>query len=101
MTRACRLATPLRKAGTEVALGAVYIDGFNLYFGALRDSPELKWLDVAQLGRRLLPKQHELVSVKFFTARITPRNGDETAPLRQDAYLRAIAANPLVSVFEG
>lgn len=33
----------------------VYVDGFNLYYGALRGSP-YKWLDLEALSRRLLPK---------------------------------------------
>jgi hypothetical protein len=35
----------------------VYIDGFNLYYGALRDTP-YKWLDLEALCRRLLPKDN-------------------------------------------
>lgn len=31
----------------------VYVDGFNLYYGLLKDSP-YKWLDLAALFRRLL-----------------------------------------------
>lgn len=33
----------------------VYIDGFNLYYGALRGS-HYRWLDLEALSRRLLPK---------------------------------------------
>jgi hypothetical protein len=32
----------------------VYIDGFNLYYGALKRTP-YKWLDLALLARTLLP----------------------------------------------
>ena len=32
----------------------VYVDGFNLYYGALKGSP-YKWLDVDALFRTLLP----------------------------------------------
>jgi hypothetical protein len=33
----------------------VYIDGFNLYYQALR-KPEHKWLNVQRLAETLLPK---------------------------------------------
>jgi len=32
----------------------VYIDGFNLYYGALRNT-DYKWLDLQTLFQRLLP----------------------------------------------
>jgi hypothetical protein len=32
----------------------VYIDGFNLYYGAVKGSP-YKWLDLAALCHRTLP----------------------------------------------
>ena len=45
-----------------------YIDGGNLYHGLLRRCPRYKWLDLAALVRSLLSKEHDLVSVKYFTA---------------------------------
>jgi uncharacterized LabA/DUF88 family protein len=49
---------------------AVYIDGYNLYYGRLRGSP-FKWLDVVKLFEDLLIQrdQHEqLEKVNLFTA---------------------------------
>jgi hypothetical protein len=37
-----------------MARAAVYIDGFNLYHGALKGT-QYKWLDVEALARRLAP----------------------------------------------
>ena len=31
----------------------VYIDGFNLYYGAVRDTPALKWLDLERYSRKM------------------------------------------------
>ena len=31
----------------------VYVDGFNLYYGALKDTP-FKWLNLAELTRRVM-----------------------------------------------
>ena len=33
----------------------VYIDGFNLYYGALKGTP-YKWLDLEALCRKLMPR---------------------------------------------
>ena len=33
----------------------VYVDGFNLYYGAVKGTP-YKWLDIARLCQSLLPK---------------------------------------------
>lgn len=38
----------------------VYIDGFNLYYGALKERPECKWLDLRALSEVLLPSGYEL-----------------------------------------
>lgn len=77
----------------------VYIDGFNLYYGALRGTP-YKWLDLEALCQRLLPKD-DLNRIRYFTARITARLGDPQQPQRQETYLRALRTLPLVSIHYG
>lgn len=71
--------------GSRVTL---YVDGFNLYYGALKPSPELKWLDLRALGRHLRPDSR--VTVRYFTARIRSQ-GDGTAAARQKLYLTALS----------
>ena len=44
----------------------VYIDGFNLFYGALKGSA-YKWLDVKRLAQTLLPED-EINDVYYFTA---------------------------------
>lgn len=66
----------------------VYIDGFNLYYGAVKGTP-YKWLDFTALARALL-RGHEIGVVKYFTARVQDRAGDLTQSQRQDLYLRAL-----------
>ena len=79
----------------------VYIDGFNLYYGCLRNT-RYRWLDLEALHRLLLNADHNIVGVKYFTARVKAKPKDLKAPQRQDVYLRALAAhNPLVSVHFG
>lgn len=43
----------------------VYVDGFNLYYGACR-APGRKWLDLGALCERLLPND-EIVEIAYCT----------------------------------
>jgi uncharacterized LabA/DUF88 family protein len=74
----------------------VYIDGFNLYYGCLRRTP-YKWLDLAALCARLLPK-NQINRIRYFTALVTPRAGDAQQRMRQEMYLRAIRTIPNLTV---
>jgi len=67
----------------------VYIDGFNLYYGALKDSPH-KWLDVKALFKHILRPQNEILAIKYYIARVSARPDNPEAPTRQDVYLRAL-----------
>lgn len=79
----------------------VYIDGFNLYYGALKGSP-YRWLDLEKLCSRLLaPNRHTIGRIRYFTARISARPNDPQGPVRQETYLRALATLPTVSIHEG
>ena len=80
----------------------VYIDGFNLYYRCLKDTP-YKWLDLFRMAELLLPAdKHDITKVKFFTARIDARSNDPDAPRRQDVYLRALSAyRPQVEIVFG
>jgi hypothetical protein len=79
----------------------VYVDGFNLYYGCLKQTPH-RWLDLGALARELLPK-HQVNRIRHFTAivSIIPGDGDGKQPLRQQAYLRAIQTIPNLSVHFG
>ena len=78
----------------------VYIDGFNLYYRALRRSPQYKWLDLAKLSQALLPG-HQINRIRYFTAIIEERSGDPQKRYRQQVYLRALATIPNLSVHYG
>lgn len=78
----------------------VYIDGFNLYYGALRNTP-YRWLNPETLCQLLLPK-NTIGQIRYFTALVSARPNDPGQPLRQQLYLRALAAlYPMVSVHLG
>lgn len=72
----------------------VYVDGFNLYYGALRGGP-YKWLNLERYFRLLRPND-VLQRIRYFTARIAGSH----AP-NQQAYLSALETLPLVEVILG
>jgi hypothetical protein len=76
----------------------VYVDGFNLYYGAVKGTP-YKWLDVAATVQRVLPKI-KINRIRYFTAIV---NGafDPDTPLRQQIYLRALRTIPNLSIHLG
>lgn len=77
----------------------VYVDGFNLYYGACR-APGRKWLDLGALCARLLPND-EIVEIAFCTANLRkdPRNPD--AQVRQRVYHRALRTIPHLVIYRG
>lgn len=79
----------------------VYIDGFNLYYRALRNTT-WKWLDLKQAIVRLLDARHCIASVKYFTARVSAPSDDPGKPVRQQVYLRALQAHtPELEIYYG
>lgn len=77
----------------------VYVDGFNLYYGCLKGTP-YRWLDIGELCIRMLSKD-EVVGIKYFTALVKDRPGQEGLASRQQTYLRALQTNPKLSVHLG
>lgn len=77
----------------------VYIDGFNFYYGAVKGTP-YRWLNIAQMCRLLLP-QNDIEAIKYYTARVKPRPADPDQANRQQAYIRALLTEPVVSVIYG
>lgn len=67
----------------------VYVDGFNLFYGALKGTP-WKWLDLPSLFATVLQPHHDIERVKYFTARVSATSADPSKPQRQDVYLRAL-----------
>lgn len=78
----------------------LYVDAFNMYYGCLKGTP-YRWLDLAQLGRRLPASHNELVGIKYFTARVSARPSDPDQPTRQHLYLRALQTLPGLEIHYG
>ena len=72
----------------------VYVDGFNLYYGALKGTP-FKWVDPVRLAALLLPREYVIDRLRYFTARVSGKV-DPRAPARQRVYLKALATLPEV-----
>jgi uncharacterized LabA/DUF88 family protein len=77
----------------------VYVDGFNLYYGAVKDTP-YKWLNLHTLCQLLLP-QHRLLKIKYYTAKVSARPNDPGQPVRQQVYLRALETIPNLEIIYG
>jgi uncharacterized LabA/DUF88 family protein len=77
----------------------VYVDGFNLYYGTVKDTP-YKWLSIDELCQLLLPK-NQIARIKYFTARVTGRPDDPDQPVRQQMFLRALRTLPNLEIIYG
>lgn len=77
----------------------IYVDGFNLYYGAVKGTP-YKWLNILKLSQSLLPK-NKIIKIKYFTALVSARPGDPNQPNRQQIYLRALRTIPDLEIIYG
>ena len=77
----------------------VYVDGFNLYYGAVKRTP-YKWLDLVGLARQLVPAGFVVDKLKYFTARVSGVS-NKRAPARQQAFLSALQTLPEVEIHMG
>ena len=67
----------------------IYIDGFNLYYSLKKTA--FKWLNLQKLSSVCLdPHKHEIVNIKYFTARVKGQLKDPSNTTRQNIYLRAL-----------
>ena len=77
----------------------LYVDGFNLYYRALKDTP-FRWLDLRKLAETLFPSD-SIHRVCYFTARLDVRPGNPGQAQRQLIYLRALATLPGFRAYYG
>ena len=84
----------------SIALRAfVYVDGFNLYYRALKRT-RYKWLDLHALSQDLLGPQSTIEGIRYFTAPVSGKEDRETA-IRQQRYLLALGTLPKLTVHLG
>ncbi len=77
----------------------VYVDGFNLYYGAVKGTA-FRWLNLVELAKQVLPANHIVERVKYFTAHVSGA-ADPGLPRRQHAYLSALRTLPEVEIHFG
>ena len=77
----------------------VYVDGLNLYYGALKGTA-FRWLNLVELVRQIIPADHTVEKLLYFTARVSGAS-DPKAPARQQVYLKALATLPEVEIHLG
>jgi hypothetical protein len=77
----------------------IYVDGFNLYYGAIKNTP-FKWLDLLKMSQLLFPND-TINKIKYFSARVSARPSDPDQPIRQSTYWRALQTIPNLSIVEG
>jgi uncharacterized LabA/DUF88 family protein len=77
----------------------VYVDGFNLYYGAIKRTP-YRWLDLLAMCQLLFPND-TINQIKYFSARVSARPNDPDQPIRQSTYWRALQTIRSLSIIEG
>ena len=85
--------------GSRRLITNLYVDGFNLYYRALKDTP-FRWLDLRKLAETLFPSD-SIHRVCYFTARLDVRPGNPGQAQRQLIYLRALATLPGFRAYYG
>ena len=72
-----------------------YIDGLNFYYGAVRPTPRLKWLNIERLCRMLRPHD-DIRLIRYFSAMV-----DGPTRPNQEIYLKALSTTPAVEITLG
>ena len=78
----------------------VYVDGFSLYYAALKGTP-YKWLDLRRLSKLLLPGDR-IHRIRYFTAiPVYQWRDDQSKGARLQTYIRALKTLPGLTVHYG
>jgi len=80
----------------------VYVDGFNLYYCALKNRTyPSKWLNLKQLVINLFPSLNlNIEKIKYFTADVSGKV-NSSAPKEQAAYLKALRTLKEIEIIKG
>ena len=76
---------------------AVYVDGFNLYYRAVKGTP-YKWLDIKALAAGLLRPENEITCIRYFTADVSGKRDpflDARCHLPSPHHRRALGRGPV------
>ena len=78
----------------------VYVDGFNLYYRALKKRPQYRWLDLKAMAEAVLQAQNQVIKVNYYTARASGKL-DPEIPRRQQTYFNALETVSEIEIVEG
>lgn len=82
---------------TKIDRVEVFVDGFNLYFGIAESKfVHSKWLNISALMKSYLKPNQKLVSIKYFTSRIT---NNPSKQKRQSIFLEAIESTGVQIIY--
>lgn len=66
----------------------IYVDGFNLYYGAVRGTPH-KWLNIRRMCELAFPR-NEIAEIHYCTALVRDAPWDPHQSTRQQTFIRAL-----------
>ena len=78
----------------------IYVDGFNLYYGCLKNTV-YRWLNLRVLFQTVLQDHHDIDRIRYFTARVSNSTRHPAVSQRQQAYLKALETLPEVTIHYG
>jgi len=78
----------------------IYIDGFNFYYRAVKNTP-YKWLDFKSLFQKLLSTKNQIIQINYFTALVSGKHNPQK-PIKQQTFLRALKSFiPEIEIYYG
>ncbi len=77
-----------------------YVDDMNLYYGALKENPGYRWLDIPAMVANLVPGL-TIAHTRYYAARIKVTFPEDPGPGRQRIYLEALQSRPQITIKEG
>ncbi|MFH1738952.1 MAG: NYN domain-containing protein, partial [bacterium] len=76
-----------------------YIDGLNLYYGAVKKTP-YRWLNLKAFVEAILPSIYRIIRVNYYTAPVS-HIVDPGAPKRQKILFDALKTVPEIEIHKG
>ena len=95
----CLLDT-CRQPAPEPGTAMAYVDGMNLYYGAVKDRPCLKWLNIQSLLESLVPA-YRIVTIRYYAAQIKRAYPGDESHSRPRKYLDALSSLSKIDIRYG
>ena len=92
--------TPVVPESKARPRSAIYVDGFNLYFGVLKQNPAWRWLNLQAFFEALRPDD-DVTTIKYCTAEVDPKLRTSGRRDRQAEYLQALQTLPKIQIIKG